>query len=152
MSLLVRFADPVADFAAILKGAGEFVRLVNRPDLFPEPDSDELAGVIRKLTAVPGFYVQIVEHDGRMVAGIGYWIGPYLMSMSKVECQEIFWWSDASVPSAAMRALRAMNQHGREQGCHIKTMHRLMSSPAGVDNAYRHLGAEPIQITHMGRF
>lgn len=150
-SVTIRPADPVADFVTVVRGAGAFAGLVNRPDIFPEPGTPEMEGVVRKLMAVPGFTVLLAEEDGRLVGGIGFWIGDFLMHVGKTECQELFWWCAADAPaSAGMRLLRAAKRFGQEKGATVFVFHRLMTSPPGVDSAYRHLGAEPIQITHMG--
>lgn len=149
--ITIRAADLAADLDIVLHGASEFVRLANRPELFPEPGSEELAGVIGKLMSVPGFTVLLAEHDGRMVGGIGYWVGPYLMSMTKIELQELFWWCAADAPPrAAMMLLREAVRRGTEAGATVKTFHRLTTSPEGVDAAYRRIGLAPIQVTYMG--
>lgn len=151
MSLAIRLADPAEDFAKVLHGADDFARLADRPELFPAPGSAEMAEVVRKLMAIPGFAVLLAEDDGRLAGGLGYWVGPYLMRAARLEFQEIFWWAaEDAPPRAALLLLREGLRRGRDAGATVITLHRLLTSPVGVDVAYRRLGATPIQVTYMG--
>jgi hypothetical protein len=147
----IRQAHSVHDIDKIAFGAGEFVKLVDRPDLFPDASSPELIAVINKLLWVPSFSVLLAEDGGRLVGGIGFIVSPYVMSVGKIEWQEIFWWCAEDAPAgAAMALLRAAKKAGADAGATVFTAHRLMTSPAGVHLAYRRLGMEPIQVTYVG--
>lgn len=149
--MLIRQADPLADLENILLVADGFARLANRPDLFPAPGSEQMIGLIEKLMAIPGYAVLLAEHDGQVCGGIGFWIGPYLMSVDKIEVQEHFWWAaEDAPPRAAMLLLREAMRRADEAGASVRTMHRLLTSPDGVDAAYRRFGLTPIQVTYIG--
>lgn len=149
--IMLRKAHSLHDFDIVLFGAGEFAKLVNRPDLFPEPGSPQMRELVEKLFWTPGFAVLLYEHGGELAGGIGFWIGPFLMNVGKIEWQEIFWWAAPGAPaSVAMRLLFAAKNIGKEAGATIFTAHSLLSSPAGVDKAYRTLGLTPLQTTYMG--
>lgn len=149
--VLIRQADPLADFERVMSGARAFVDLVGRPDVLPATDSPALAQAIRNLLSLPAVAVLLAEEGGRLVGGIGLLICPSIWDASRITCEELFWWcADDAPPAAAMRLLRAAKDCGKAAGASIFTFHRLETSPAGVDAAYRRMGAAPVQVTYMG--
>jgi len=149
--MIPRLAHSVHDRDKIEIGAGEFVTLLGRPDLFPAAGSPALAAVVDKLLWIPGFRVLLAEDAGRFVGAIGFCVGPLLMNVGVTEWQEIFWWCADDAPAgAAMALLRAAKQVGRDEGATVFTAHMLLSSPPGVDVAYRRIGLRKIQATYMG--
>lgn len=149
MTVVVREADFSADMDAILYGAGEFAKLFNRPDLISSVEN--MNDAIRFLVGLPGVGVFLAESDGRCVGGLGFIVAPYIWDREKLACDELFWWCESNAPkTAALMLLNAFKRKVDQSGAKIFSLHRLMSSPEGVDKAYRWLGADPVQITHAG--
>lgn len=147
----IRAADPETDFPAILAGAGDFVRFVNRPDILPGPASVELAGAVKFLLGVPGMTVLLAEIEGVVFGGVGVLVNPYIFNLERVSCEEIFWWCyPEAPPETAMLLLRAAKAHGKANGATVFMFHALEQSPPGVDLAYRRMGTKPLQTTYMG--
>jgi hypothetical protein len=149
--VVIRRADPEADFDRVLTGARAFAALVNRPDVLPAPDSPALERAIRTLMGLPITAVLLAEVDGRTVGGIGLLVTPSLWDATRIACEELFWWcANDAPPSAAMRLLRVAKEHGKAAGATLFTFHRLTTSPPGVDLAYRRMGTQPMQVTYVG--
>jgi hypothetical protein len=152
--MLVRLADKARHFAAILEGARAFALATpeHARALLAPIDSEAFAENLRGLLKLEAAGVSLaLDDEGRALAGLGWFVGPYPLNPARLEWHELFWWAAPDAPtSAALAVLRHALIRGKAKGATIATAHALEDSPAGVARVYARLGLRPVQRTFMG--
>jgi hypothetical protein len=153
-AMRIRLADKDRDFPAILEGARAFAASTpaHARALLAPLDSAAFAANLRGFLGLEAVGVSLaVGADGRALAGLGFFVGPYPLNPARVEWHEMFWWAAPDAPAAAaLGVLRHALRRGKAKGATIATAHALETSPAGVDRIYRRLGLLPVQRTYIG--
>ena len=150
-ALLHHIADKTADFASILAGIAQFAAETDVLDILPPPNSETLADAVRQMLGLPQTTVILATDNDGVAGGIGLFIAPYALNPSRLSAQELFWWvRPGASPRAAMLLLREAQAFAKSAGVTILSFSRLMTSPAGVDAAYRRMGLRPAQVNYVG--
>ena len=151
MALTTRLAHSSNDFEPLLASAREFIRFIDRPDIFPDPEGEGVAKMLNGLLWLPNFHVIVAERDGEYAGAVGFLINPFAMNPDKLEFHESFWWAKGQDPRAAVALLRAARRMGEDHGVTVWTLNAIGKSPPAVAKAYRKVfGATMIQTTYMG--
>lgn len=147
--MIVRKAHSSNDLPELLRGASAFRQHFDPSSKYTSQHT--LGAAFKNLLWSPGFECLVVEHDGALVAGIGYRIGPYLWDESKLVGEEIFWWAHPEAPTcSAMLLFRRMIKSWKDAGVSVKICHCLKSSPAAVRKLYERNGMQDIETMFMG--
>lgn len=149
--MIIRPAEYERDAAGIMAGVRDFIGRMHTTAFLPASEA-ELAAAVHRVVTSPGVEVDVAEHHGGIVGGLGMFVGPFLWNPARLVAEELFWWSaPGAPPTAALRLLRSAVDRARVRGA-IVSFKRLTSSPAGVERIYRRLGLTEIETTFAGAF
>jgi hypothetical protein len=147
--VIVRLADLQKDGPEILRGARDFISRMPSIEGLPENDN-ELSDAIAYLVAI-GLEIIVVEHEGRIVAGLGSIYAPFVWNRKHLNASEMFMWGDGQAPPMALRALlRFYQKRKQERGVRLQDMSQLSTSPNNIEKLYRAMGLKPVQTLWMG--
>lgn len=145
--MIIRRADPYQDALAIYDGARDFISRVPYPEMMP--DEEGTAEAIGRIITMENVEILVVEHEGKVVAGMGFLYTPSLWNPAITIAEELFWWAGRDAPFKAARMLfDAAMQRIEEQGA-TPVLHALSNSPDGVERLYRKAGLLPVETTFV---
>jgi hypothetical protein len=154
--MIVRLADPQADQEQILIGLRDFVSRMEFTDFLP-PDHLFEPFVVQLLSN-PAIETSVVEHEGRLVAGLGLAYIPFVWNPQLTQADEMFFWAAPDAPTAAaMKVLRFSLSRIRERAAVtgeniMASFRKLTSSPQALSRVYGRMGLREVETTYIGHF
>ena len=154
--MIARLAAPFDDQEQILIGLRDFVSRMEFSDFLP-PDHLFEPFVV-ELLSNPQIETAVVEHEGKLVAGLGLAYVPFVWNPQLTQADELFFWASPDAPkAAALRVLRFSLSRIRERAALadakvLACFRKLTSSPDKVGQVYNKIGLREIETTYMGYF
>ncbi len=150
--MIIREADFSIDGEEILDGVSDFVSRMDWHEWMPE-DRDQLDEVVLKMLNHPAIEVTVAEHEGRLVAGAGFVVGPFHWNPEMMSAEELFWWGAPDAPALAARgvlrgAIDSVKDRYPEQV--VVTMKRMETSPDALGRLYERMGLTHLEYQHIG--
>ncbi len=143
----IRNADLEKDALAIMDGARDFRARVEFQTLFPEDDNDFVKAV-GKIINTQGVKVLVAAQDEKIVAGICFFIAPFVWNPNRLVAEELFWWASKDAPfKAAYHVIDYAMTYIELLGA-VPLFKSLTTSPKGVDKIYRRFGLKPMETLY----
>lgn len=145
----LRDLDLDRDVPELLAGMRDFISRMDYHDFLPKSEEELLMALARLLDL--GAEVIVVEHEGKLVGGIGMLYAPNIWNKELLSGEELFFWTSREAPpSVALRLIRGARLRARERGCEHLVFKSLTSSPSNLDRVYHSLGLRPVELSYMG--
>ena len=139
----------------IILGVQDFVDRMDFVEFLPD-DRAAFGSYFMSLMAVIDIEVFVVEHEERIVAGLGLFYSPLMWNAKVMHIEELFWWAAPDAPiTAAMRVLTFAMRRVKDvphDGKKLVSFKSLTSSPPGVDKLYEKMGLRKVETSYMGVF
>lgn len=154
--MIARLANPYDDQEQILIGLRDFVSRMEFTEFLPPDDLFE--PFIVQLLSNPAIETAVVEHEGKLVAGLGLAYIPFVWNPQLTQADEMFFWAAPDAPkAAAMKVLRFSLARIRERAALankniMASFRKLTSSPEALGRVYGKIGLREIETTYMGYF
>lgn len=143
----IRSADLEKDALAIMDGARDFRSRVGFQTLFPE-DDEGFVEAVGKIVSMEPVTVLVATKDEKVVAGICFFISPFLWNPDRLVAEELFWWASKDAPfKAAYHVMEHAMAYIDLQGA-VPLFKSLTTSPKGVDKIYRRFGLKPMETLY----
>jgi hypothetical protein len=154
--MIVRIADPHEDAEGIMLGVRDFVSRMDYTDYLPPVDLFEPFMV--QFLSDSSVETVVVEHEGKLVAGMAIAYIPFFLNPQMTQAQELFLWASPDAPkSAVMRVIRfsvkRIHERVKDGGEGIMAhFGKLTSSPDGLGRVYNKLGLREMGTMYGGCF
>lgn len=145
--MIIRLADPYEDALAIVEGATDFMARVPFPGMMP--DAEDIGEAVGRIVTLDGIEILVADHEGVIVAGIGFLYTPFLWNPAITIADELFWWAAPGAPFKAARMLFDTAIARAEERGARPVFRSLSNSPKGVERLYRKAGMQSIETTFV---